>query len=240
VRVDLRHLESLGDIELAPELREGVVNVWCYRLPEAETEVGRIQSYLSDVERQRASRLRQGRVRDEFILGRGALRSLLAKYLHEKPEKIPLSTSVNGKPYVDPIAGSSALSFNISHSDGVAVFAFALKSDVGIDIERIRPDVTEIMAAASLLSQYEQEILRGLSQEGLVDAFFRCWTRKEAYVKGRGDGLALPLQDFDVSLLPNEPARLLATRPDSGDASRWELADLAAFTGYASALAVSQ
>ncbi len=74
------------------------------------------------------------------------------------------------------------------------------------------------------------------AQEGLVDAFFRCWTRKEAYVKGRGDGLALPLQDFDVSLLPNEPARLLATRPDSGDASRWELADLAAFTGYASAL----
>jgi 4'-phosphopantetheinyl transferase len=240
VRVDLRHLENLGDIELAPELREGVVDVWCYRLPEAETEVGRLQRYLSDVERQRASRLRQGRVRDEFILGRGALRSFLAKYLNDKPEKVPLSTSAHGKPCVAQSGGSSELRFNISHSDGVAVFAFALKSDVGVDIERTRPDVNGITASASLLSHYEQEVLRGLSKEGLVDAFFRCWTRKEAYVKGKGDGLALSLQDFDVSLLPNEPARLLATRPDSRDASRWKLEDLATLPGYASALAVSR
>jgi 4'-phosphopantetheinyl transferase len=109
---------------------------------------------------------------------------------------------------------------------------------VGIDIERIRSDLEVGEIADRFFSRREVAMLQTLPTEEQRQAFFRCWTRKEAYIKARGEGLSLPLDEFDVSLAPGEPAAILGTRPDSSEASRWSLQELAPAPGYVAALAV--
>jgi 4'-phosphopantetheinyl transferase len=109
---------------------------------------------------------------------------------------------------------------------------------VGIDLERIRLDLAVAEIAERFFSRREVAMLRALSTDVQQQAFFRCWTRKEAYIKARGEGLSLPLDQFDVSLAPGEPAAVLGTQPDPSEASRWSLQELTPAPGYAAALAV--
>jgi 4'-phosphopantetheinyl transferase len=116
--------------------------------------------------------------------------------------------------------------------------AVARGREVGVDIEQVRPEVAEERIPEQFFSPREVEVLRGLPAEQQVQGFFNCWTRKEAYVKAVGEGLSLPLDSFEVSLAPGEPAALLRTRPDPRDAERWVLSALRPGRGYAAALVV--
>ena len=113
-----------------------------------------------------------------------------------------------------------------------------LGREIGIDIERVRIAFASEGIAERSFSRHEIAALRTLHGPSRVKAFFRCWTRKEAYVKATGEGLAIPLEEFDVSLLPGEPAALLARRGDAGEASRWALEELEANSEYVAAIAV--
>jgi|HubBroStandDraft_5_1064220.scaffolds.fasta_scaffold59391_1 4'-phosphopantetheinyl transferase len=236
VKVEVRECLNPGS-DCVPELQSGVAHIWSRAL-EVPTELQEACfELLSPEERRRAARYRAGRPRTDFIVTRGTLRLLVAKYLRVEPQGLSFHFSEYGKPHLD---GPSDLRFNVSHTDGLALLAFARTRAIGVDVEKINaaPDARKL--AERFFSVREREFLEDLSGDELRAAFFRCWTRKEAYVKARGEGLSLPLHQFDVSVAADEAHALLATRPDPSEAGRWILRDLPVNSGYAAALAVAE
>jgi len=218
-------------------LGEDQVHIWQGPLEGvAGTDLAQFNEILSESERERASRFRFEKHRNEFVVCRGRLRLHLANYLKISPKEIEIRYTEYGKP---ELAGMmAALQFNVSHSGGEATYAFTRGRRVGVDLEKMRDDVNVEELAARFFSAAETENLRELTPEERRDAFFRCWTRKEAYIKAIGEGLSHPLHQFDVSLQPGDLRALLRTRPDPAEASRWVLRDLPAGGGYAAAVAV--
>jgi 4'-phosphopantetheinyl transferase len=155
------------------------------------------------------------------------LREILSGYLETTPAQVRFSYNAYGKPAVQ----DSRVRFNVSHSGGWALFAVTERREVGIDIERIDARVAQEQIPERFFSAWEAAQLRALPVAQQTDAFFRCWTRKEAYIKARGLGLSLPLDSFDVSLAPGEPAALLR------GAGNYALQELPAPEGFAAAIA---
>ncbi|HEV2656716.1 MAG TPA: 4'-phosphopantetheinyl transferase superfamily protein, partial [Ktedonobacteraceae bacterium] len=131
-----------------------------------------------------------------------------------------------------------APTFNVSHTHGMALFAFTRGREVGVDIEYMLPDRAELSIARRFFSPYEVAALQAVPAAQQTQAFFSCWTRKEAYVKTRGLGLSLDLNLFDVSLAPGAPATLLNIREPGQRLEDWSLWNLEPADGYAAALAV--
>ena len=134
----------------------------------------------------------------------------------------------------------NGLDFNLSHSAGIVLLAFARRRRIGIDIEAVRRDFSTTEIAERFFSPAERTALRQLPHGQRHQAFFRCWTRKEAFIKALGEGLSHPLDQFDVNLAPGEPAVLLATRPDATEAGRWALWNVPTAGNYAAALAIER
>jgi 4'-phosphopantetheinyl transferase len=210
------------------------VHVWRATLDQTSPQIQSFLHTLAADERARAERFYFEKDREQFIVARGVLRAILGGYLNRAPESLSFCYSAHGKP---SLAGD-AIRFNVSHSHGIALYAVTRGGEVGIDIERIRTDVEVEEVAERFFSQGEVAKLRTLSAEKQREAFFNCWTRKEAYIKARGEGLSLPFDQFDVSLALGEPAALLGTRPDPSEASRWSLQEIIPAPGYVAALAV--
>jgi 4'-phosphopantetheinyl transferase len=199
-----------------------------------------MMSLLSEDEIQRAQRFHFAKDRNQFIASRGLLRRVLGWYVGTDPRKIRFDYSKNGKPELDLGFSTSALRFNVTHSCDVILLAFARGRGVGIDVEKIRYDVSIDEIAERFFSISERLSLRALPPAQRYEAFFRCWTCKEAFVKALGDGLSTPLDGFDVSLAPGEPSRLLQTKPDSTEAERWIMKSLTVEGGYSAALVVEK
>lgn len=211
----------------------GEVHVWRANLDRPDDLVEKFRRTLASDEIDRANRFHFERHRRDFVVGRGLLRELIGRYVGAKPESLEFSYGAYGKPALN---SPGQLRFNMSHSGGVALFAFTEKRDVGIDVEQIRADFASEDIARRFFSAVEVECLSGLPDEEKVAAFFRCWTRKEAYIKAIGKGLSQSLDGFDVTLAPRVPAELLRSTDD--DAGRWKLFDVEVGEGYAGALAV--
>ncbi len=193
---------------------------------------------LASDEQARAERFYFNRDRDRFIAAHGVLRAILGRYLNKTPKSLSFCYGSHGKPALARESGGDAIRFNISHSDGVALYAVSRGREVGIDLELIRDGLEIEEIAGRFFSRLELATLCALPTDVRKYAFFLCWTRKEAYIKARGEGLSLPLDQFDVSLIPGEPVKLMSTRPDSGEALRWSLQELSIEPGYVAALAV--
>jgi len=234
IRVEIRDFCDAGSAATA--LPFNVVHAWWRSLRAQATAVQACYELLSREERERASRYRVEGPRDDFVLTRGTLRSLLAGYLQRTPQELTFQPTEYGKPF---IAGPCDLRFNVSHTDGLALLAFVRQREIGVDVERIRPEPDAQKLAERFFSVYERRALENLDGDDLQTAFFRCWSRKEAYIKARGEGLSLALDQFDVSIEANESRVLLATRPDPSEASRWVVRDVAARAQYAAAVAVA-
>jgi 4'-phosphopantetheinyl transferase len=221
-----------------PELRlsSAEVHVWRAPLDPAESCVERLQHTLSADELQRAARFHFPRDRRRFIVARGVLRDILGRYLGVPPSVLRFHYSAHGKPTLADL--EDGLRFNISHSHEMGLFAVTRGREVGVDLEYLRMDIACEEIAEHFFSARERASLRALPVEVKHQAFFNCWTRKEAYIKAHGEGLSLPLDQFDVSLAPAEPAALLATRSDPQEASRWSLQAFTPRSGYAAAVAV--
>jgi 4'-phosphopantetheinyl transferase len=199
-------------------------------LPENWAEI------LSPDECERAHRFRFARDQHHFIICRALLRSLLGKYLQLQPPELVFHYSSHHKPSL--ATPSSDIRFNLSHSGERAVFAFIRGRELGVDVEQIRHDFETQSVAQRFFSLAEREALARIPPEISHEAFLHCWTRKEAFVKAKGDGLFLPLDQFDVSLVPGQPAQLLETRPDLAERHRWSLCALEVGAQYAGALVV--
>jgi 4'-phosphopantetheinyl transferase len=214
------------------------VHVWRATLDQTPTQIQSFLHNLAADEQARAERFYFEKDREHFIVARGVLRAILGCYLNRVPEGLSFCYSSHGKPALARESDGYAIRFSVSHSHGVALYAVTRGREVGIDVERIRSDLEVAEVAERFFSRREVAMLRTLPTEAQRQAFFRCWTRKEAYIKARGEGLSLPLDQFDVSLAPGEPAALLATQQDPSEASRWFLQELTPGPGYEAALAV--
>jgi 4'-phosphopantetheinyl transferase len=213
------------------------VHLWRADLEALRNEESRWQQLLSFDERERADRFHFAHDRQRFSAARAMLRMILAAYLASDAKELTFSYSKKEKPSLASHGGRRIM-FNVSHSGGVALFAFTRGRDVGVDVEQIRQNSDLEGIACRFFSAYEQKQLSGLPSVEKVDAFYRCWTRKEAYIKATGDGLSLPLSQFDVSLAPGSTSALLATRPDKSETDRWLLREVPAGPGFAGALCV--
>ena len=202
-------------------IRQNEVHIWYAELSNP-ADARTLQSLLSVDEVERANRFRFPEHRRRFRIARGCLRQLLGAYLDVPPQQVRFAYSAEGKPQLSS-EFSQELSFNVSHSEDLAVLSFANHRKIGVDVEVFRYDVDTEGIPRRFFSDVEQFALAGLHGQQKIEGFFNCWTRKEAYVKAVGLGLSLPLRDFDVSLLPGQPARILATRPDAKLASQWSV-----------------
>jgi 4'-phosphopantetheinyl transferase len=199
-----------------PDLARGEIHVWCASLATEQATLQRLESTLADQERERARRFIFERDRDRHIAARGILRDLLGKYLQCAPRSIEFAYGPYGKPAITGAASRSGICFNLSHSHGLAVAAIGREQEVGIDVELIRAEFASEAIAKRYFSAKEIDELSRLPAELRTEGFFLCWTRKEAYIKAKGDGLQIPLDSFDVSLSPGSPATL-----SSDDEPRW-------------------
>ncbi len=219
------------------QINPGEVQVWHADLDAFGSQSSAVATLSLD-EQARASRFRFERDRRRFSAGRHILRRLLGRYLEIHAGDLEFQCSAYGKPELSGKQANSGLMFNVSHSGAVALFAFALRRAVGVDVEQLRPDVELCGIAKEFFSESEQASLLSLQKDLQPSAFFACWTRKEAFVKAKGEGLSLPLNDFDVSLIPGQPARILATRPNAQERDHWSMWNLDAGRGFAAAVVV--
>ncbi|MGB8782755.1 MAG: 4'-phosphopantetheinyl transferase superfamily protein [Terriglobales bacterium] len=212
------------------------VDVWKVDLDESAK--GSEASFLSADEIVRADRFHFEKDRIHFIRCRGALRSLLARYLTLPAEEIRFEYTASGKPHLGAEQNPSSLQFNVSHSAGMALIAVGGRHRLGIDIEKIRDDVDTAALAERFFSVRERTGLRALPSHLRARAFFACWTRKEAFLKATGDGLSFPLADFSVTTHPDHDPQLEEIRGNSEVHEQWFLADVSVVEGYRATLAV--
>ena len=192
---------------------------------------------LSDDERHRASRFVFDRDACRYIVARARLRQLLGVRLSAPPESVGFVYGAHGKPALAPRFADSGLCFNVSHCDDVAAYALSYGSAIGIDVEAVRVMSDADVIAARLFARRENEAYQALDPRDKPLGFFNCWTRKEAFIKALGDGLSHPLDRFEVSLAPGEPAKILRIENTPGEESGWSLDSFFPAPGYVAAIA---
>jgi 4'-phosphopantetheinyl transferase len=220
------------------ELHPAEVHIWRVSLTRTKDETRYHRQFLSPPEIERADRYYFDRDRNRFIIARGVLRQLLGAYLHLAPRVIDFVYGAQGKPDVVASQNPSRMRFNLSHSGELALFAVSLNLELGIDVEQIKPDFAGLEIATRFFSPEECAKLKALPPDARVDAFFNCWTRKEAYIKARGEGLSIPLDSFEVAFAPGEEPALLQVKTGSDRASGWRFHALHPGAGYKAAVAV--
>ena len=220
------------------ELKTDEIHVWCASLDQPVSQFQRLRQTLSIDERMRAERFHFEQDRKRFIVGLGILRTILGRYLSVQPSELRFCYGKNGKPRLTDTSGNQIVYFNMSRSGGLALYAFTRDREIGVDIEYIH-DLSEMdQIAKRFFSFGENNVFRELPESKKKEAFFRCWTCKEAFIKAVGGGLSHPLDKFDVSLDPGEPARLLRIEGDSKAASRWTIQELKPASGFTAAFAL--
>ena len=229
-----------GSVRIEPQmsLPEDEVHLWRIDLEKVSAEQEKWRPLLSPDEGARADRFHFSRDRNCFTATRALLRTILAGYLASEAKELVFRYSEKDKPSLSRGSGGDPLQFNVSHSGAMALLAFARNRALGVDVEKIRENADQEAIARRFFSDHEQDQLAALPPAEKSLGFFRCWTRKEAYIKATGEGLSLPLHQFDVSLKPGDTNALLSTRSDAAEASLWSLQDVPAGEGYVGAVCV--
>lgn len=219
-----------------PSLRPGVIQVWQVPLG---LPAGQIDhwSHLSEQERRRAERLVNPAHQRRFVAARSWARRIIACQVDEEPGRLRFESGEHGKPRV--VEPPGAIEFSLSHSGDIALLALSAKAMVGVDVEQHDRKVEYLAIAERFFSSAENAVMQELKHDPalLAEAFFTCWTRKEAYVKATGFGLSRGLRHFDVTVAPGLRPRVIADRLDPAAADRWELLDVTVPSGYCGALA---
>ena len=221
-----------------PAIWQNEIHVWRARLdvPWSWT----FDEALSLDDRMRADRFKFEADRRRFCAARASLRLILSRYLQVKPGRLQLEPGEFGKPFMADRKLAQGLRFNLSHSHQLALIAISRDREIGVDVEFMRSDFVTDEVATHFFSSSEVKEFQSVPRDLRTRAFFNCWTRKEAYIKARGEGLYCPLDQFAVSLAPDKPAMLLESSVATGEAQRWIFTDINAGDRYAAAVAVER
>jgi 4'-phosphopantetheinyl transferase len=216
-------------------LQADTIDVWAAALDRPADEVEALAATLSADERERARRFAFEAPRNQFTVARGLLRALLGGYLDVPPSSLAFVNGPQGKPALS--GGATGLHFNISHTPGLALFAFTTVGEVGVDVEQLRQRLNHLDLAARFYAPEETNALRALPAETSMQGFLNAWTRKEALLKAMGVGLSFGSERVEVTLLPGAPVRVVGIDGDEAAAARWSLTALEPAPGYVAALA---
>jgi 4'-phosphopantetheinyl transferase len=215
-------------------LAKDEIHVWQLSLTLSSEQLDYLRELLSDDERERANRYMHRPSREQFITTRASLRMLLGRYLGMAPERIRLGTSNTGK----PILVGGGLYFNVTHSQEVGMIGLSYAGEVGIDVERVRAYPGHLDMADRYFTPNEVVALKRLPIGAREHAFYHVWTRKEAFLKATGLGLSHGLERFEVSVPPDDPARILHIDGDHTAGERWCMTKLEPAEGYVGTLAI--
>ena len=222
--------------EFSP-LKTDEVHVWCADLVLPEEKIEQLFNLLSADERQRAQRFYFPRDRARFIAARAILRKLLSQYSQISAEQLQFQYNAHGKP---ELIQAPNLQFNLSHANTKALIAVTYAPTVGVDVEYCEKELDIEGIAERFFTANEYQIIKNLTGSAKKQAFFTGWVRKEAFLKALGEGLAYSLAKVEVTLLPHEPARIIALYDAAQSSADWSMFVLPKITGYAAALVVKQ
>lgn len=217
--------------EKVPELEHGHIDIWrsVINLPKQQLE--EFHASLSEEERARAGRFTFPDKFEEYVVTRGLLRQALAQVLGNSADSFQFDYTREKKPYLDRRFKDQQISLNVSHSHGLALVALSLDRKLGIDVEKIREDVEYEKLARRFFSEAENKEFEKYQGEK-TRAFFATWTRKEAFVKAVGKGIAYGLSEFDVNIDPDAAPRMLRSGWQEDDLNNWHMATLDCAEGY--------
>ncbi len=208
-----------------PELSPARVDLWLLPTKVSTEQMSYLQSLLPLEETERFSRFRMAAKRDEAIISRGLLRHVLSFVLGQSTREIVFTLGAKGKPGID----HSRVRFNVSHTAGRVLLAVTLDHEIGVDIEQIRTRTSYEDLARRFFTAEEYGAIMMLPPAERLRAFFICWTRKEAILKGTGEGISAGLASFEVPICPLSGSALVA--------GRWHLQELDVGKSFVAALA---
>lgn len=214
------------------------VHIWRIDLVNHEETIQRCRSVLSSDEVERADHFYFERDRRRFTVARAATREILSRYTGVAPMRVSFSPGPKGRPELSGGLEKSGIRFNLSHSSELAILAVTHGLAVGVDIEWINADFATDDIAERFFSATEVQTLRSIPSSQRAEAFFSCWTRKEAYIKALGEGFSVPLDSFAVAFAPGVAAALLEVKVDPEDPGRWTMYDIEVSEDYKAALVV--
>lgn len=234
-------LNAAGNDWLVPPrsltLSGGELHIWRADMASFATHEKMLISVLAEAELERANSYRQEQDRKRSMLARAALRDILGRYMDVDPRGFRFSVAGRGKPVLDPDAHARAPRFSVSHSGNIVLFAFSLEHDTGVDVEAVRHNLDVVQIARRFFAPSEVGELLGLPAISRETAFFTGWTRKEAYLKARAEGIAYGLNRFAVTLAPGEPARLISDERYPEEVASWRLHEIPLGSDYAATAA---
>lgn len=219
----------------APRLGAAELHLWRASLAPGAGAIEELAGLLSLDERERAARFVFARDRDRFVVARARLRQILGSYLSTDPRRLRFAYGAFGKPALEGLAGGHQISFNLSHSGELALYALTSGPRVGVDVELVRQNLEYAALLTDVFSPPERQAIAELPEELRCEAFFRGWVCKEAYIKASGEGLSCPPVSVGVSLLPGDTAAL---RLPASETAPWQLHIINPGPGYASAVVV--
>lgn len=229
--------EIWGQAPARPTLGPAEVHVWIADLRIGGERASELERILSAEERERAGRFKFEKDHVQYVAARGFLRQILGRYMRIDPASLLFRYNGYGKPYLADEFGSD-LRFNVAHSHGLALFGITSRLEIGVDIERFRENFATQEIAERFFAPEEVKTLLTIEPAKRTEAFFDCWTRKEAFIKARGMGLSLSLRDFVVAFGAGATPALLNSKEDPDAPRRWQLRNLEPAPGYAGAVAV--
>ncbi len=216
------------------ELPKKEVHLWHCRFDANKRNIETFKRILSDDEKEKAAKFKFDIHREQAVISRGVLRTLLGKYIKKHPHDLRFGYTEFGKPFLKE---NSSLGFNVSHSGNRAIFGFVHHAEIGVDIEKRKDDFEVMEIAQHFFSSDEILALENLPQIQRISAFYRCWTRKESFIKAKGSGLSFPLASFSVSL-DMDNAELLRTDWDAVEKGEWRMFSFQPEEGYLGAISI--
>ena len=212
------------------------VHIWKVELTPPELQLPVLQNLLSPDEHERAQRIRFHQQQQAFITSRGILRFLISRYLQTGAQSLEFSQGPHGKPFLLRPCPNPSLFFNISHSHQLALYAFSLNREVGIDLEYKHRKIDYPPLVTRICSDQEKAVMSSLEPTEQKNTLLACWTRKEAYLKATGKGITVSLHSITVSLPPSSPISLLRVDGDEQETTRWTMHEIQANLDYTAAL----
>ncbi len=219
-----------------PNLAAGEVHIWRLRLTSPDRP--QLLTILAADEQRRAGQFLFDHHREHFVVGRARMRQLLAAYAQCGANELDFAYENLGKPRFRQPELAARFHFNFSNSGDLGLFAITRDQPLGVDLERVRPMQDMLGLAKRYFADSETEKLTRLSSAEQPAAFFRCWTRKEAYLKAIGKGLTFPLRNVEVEFLDDRPCRIYDVNGDRGEADAWTLMHLSPAEEFPAALAI--
>jgi len=219
-------------------LAAGDVHLWRAPLVADEIQLAQFRETLCAGERDRASRFHFAKGQREFIAARAILRILLGRYTGQPPDRLRFGYGAKGKPFLDERQSEPSVRFNLSHSDGLALYAFSRGREVGVDVECVRPSFSDDRIAEQFFSAREAAAIRALPAHRRPHSFLALWTAKEAWLKAKGAGLGDPWEEFEVSLRPPGDPVLTRRAGPSQPEQQWSFRSFPPAPGYMGALVV--